>query len=109
MNGVTTGKEVARVRYGGKKADPFYTSKSWRKLRKAVLERDCYLCQRCRKRPAAIVHHIVPIRDDRELMRQMDNLESVCALCHNQLHPEKGSPVGKAAELPHGVRIMEIG
>lgn len=97
------------MRYGNKKADPFYTSKGWRQLRQAVLERDCYLCQRCRKRPATIVHHIVPISEDRTQMRQMDNLESVCALCHNQLHPEKGVPARRAGDRPTGVRIMEIG
>jgi 5-methylcytosine-specific restriction enzyme A len=82
------------MRYGKKKALPFYNSPVWRKVRKAVLARDHYLCQICLKRgvlePAVIVHHIAHLKDRPDKELDEDNLQSVCAACHNRLHPEKG-------------------
>ncbi|MDP5274341.1 HNH endonuclease signature motif containing protein [Chengkuizengella axinellae] len=63
-------------------------------MRLFVLQRDSYLCQRClrmdRLTQANIVHHIKELEDYPELALDPNNLESVCATCHNQLHPEKG-------------------
>lgn len=77
-----------------KKANPFYTSKRWRSKRKYILQRDGFLCQECKKygknTEAKIVHHIKEIEDHPELSMKNDNLVSVCASCHNKLHPEKG-------------------
>lgn len=95
-------------RYAGKKADPFYLSGNWRRLRRAALERDHYLCQRCRRRVATVVHHIIPVKDCPEKMRDLDNLESVCAMCHNLLHPEKGGAVAVSEDLPRDVRIIDL-
>ncbi|MGN0777584.1 MAG: HNH endonuclease, partial [Aristaeellaceae bacterium] len=68
--------------YAGKKADPFYLSESWRRLRREVLERDHYLCQRCQRAQASVVHHIIPRKERPDLARVMSNLESVCDACH---------------------------
>lgn len=95
-------------RYAGKKADPFYLSANWKRLRKMALERDHYLCQRCRRRVAVVVHHIVPVKECPEKMRDLSNLESVCAMCHNLLHPEKGGAVAVKDELPGDVRIIDL-
>ena len=95
-------------RYTGKKADPFYLSANWRRLRKAALERDHYLCQRCKRRPATVVHHRIPVKDCPDKMRDLDNLESVCAMCHNLLHPEKGGGLAPIETLPTDVRIMDL-
>jgi 5-methylcytosine-specific restriction endonuclease McrA len=46
--------------------------------------------------PANIVHHIEHLGDNPDKALSLDNLESVCAACHNQLHPEKAG--GKATE-----------
>lgn len=83
-----------RAQYVGKKADPFYNSTAWRKLRVTVLVRDAYLCQPClrnkRLTTANTVHHIKPRLDYPELALDMDNCESICPACHNKEHPEKG-------------------
>lgn len=57
---------------------------AWDKLRKQVLERDCYLCQPCRRADrttlAREVDHIRPKAkggtDD------LENLEAICVPCH---------------------------
>lgn len=74
--------------------DKFYESARWKRKRAAILARDGYMCQRCKKygrmRPATIVHHIKELEDFPELAWVNSNLESVCLACHNALHPEKG-------------------
>lgn len=89
------------MRYDGKQTDRLYTSAAWRRVRSAVLMRDHYMCVRCvqayreghggRPRKATLVHHIEPYRDAPELALNMDNLQSLCEVCHNQLHTEKGA------------------
>jgi len=57
---------------------------TWRRLRKLVLARDCYLCQLCLQ-PAgksAHVDHIVP--RSRGGKDSLDNLQTLCACCHNR-------------------------
>lgn len=72
----------------------FYKSSRWRRVRAAVLKRDKYLCRRCsrygRLREATTVHHIVHLNEDFSKAFDMSNLISLCAECHNLLHPEKG-------------------
>lgn len=73
---------------------PFYNSKRWKNKRLYILSRDGYLCQECKKygrdREANIVHHIKEMDEFPELKLKNDNLVSVCAACHNKIHPEKG-------------------
>lgn len=77
-----------------KKANPFYTSKKWRKKREYILKRDAYLCQECKKygrnTEANTVHHIKELEDYPELALKNINLVSLCASCHNKQHPERG-------------------
>lgn len=72
----------------------FYSSKRWRKKREYILKRDGYLCQECKKygrhTEAKIVHHIIEVEDQPELKMKNNNLVSICASCHNKVHPEKG-------------------
>lgn len=72
----------------------FYKSKLWRKLRSEVLKENNYECQVCKHKgkysKAYIVHHILHVKDRPELALTKANLMSVCAECHNILHPEKG-------------------
>lgn len=74
--------------------NPFYNSKKWRDKRKHILFRDNYLCQECKKygrnTEAKIVHHIKEIDEHPQLKLKNNNLVSVCASCHNKIHPEKG-------------------
>ena len=65
----------------------YLESEEWRIRRKRILERDGYLCCRCRKRPATQVHHLTYERTGHELDA---DLESVCVLCHDEIHERKG-------------------
>ena len=75
-------------------SNPFYRTGVWKKKRLNVLRRDEYLCQECKKYgrrvEAKVVHHIKELEDYPELRLTSSNLQSVCAQCHNKLHPEKG-------------------
>lgn len=78
----------------------FHGSTKWRKKRAAILRRDQYRCVECRKygriTEATIVHHIKPYEEYPELAFKDSNLESLCASCHNNKHPEKGTKGLKA-------------
>ncbi|MDD3410334.1 MAG: HNH endonuclease signature motif containing protein [Eubacteriales bacterium] len=103
-----------------KEADPFYYSKPWRKVRKRALERDFGMCVRCmerfrqggaKPRRADMVHHIIPREERPDLALNLDNLESLCNICHNKEHPEKGmNGSGKREQNPlhRNVRIIKI-
>lgn len=66
----------------------FYKSWRWQRLRKWKLKQDP-LCEICKAEgritPAAIIHHIKPIKGGGGLM-DVDNLMSLCKACHNRLH-----------------------
>ena len=72
----------------------FYMGRKWKRKRMAVLRRDAYQCQDCRRygrmRQATEVHHIKHLDEYPELAYESDNLISLCHACHNARHPEKG-------------------
>lgn len=78
------------TRIRDQQATEFYHSKEWEAVRRLVLARDHYLCQKCLKEkrltPASMVHHIVELRDDWSKRLQADNLVSLCQSCHNKVH-----------------------
>ena len=90
--------------YRGKQSDPFYHSSAWLAVRKNALLRDHEICQICLRafqaglmrepRRATIVHHLIPHTERPDLELDLQNLQSVCAICHNQEHPEKGGVHG---------------
>ena len=74
--------------------------KKWKEIRKRTLERDCYTCQKCGKKPGRLIaHHIVPFRycfsDDE------NNLISLCSACH--VHEENSLPI----EHPEEYSLLE--
>ncbi|MFA0816014.1 MAG: HNH endonuclease [Anaerofustis sp.] len=73
-----------------KKADNRYKNKRWDRKRAAILKRDGYRCQECkrygRSATATTVHHINPLEDYPQLMYADDNLLSLCGSCHDQMH-----------------------
>lgn len=90
-----------------KKPDPFYLSRAWRDLRVVALSRDHHLCQSClsrgRLRPADVVHHIQSIETHPELALALDNLRSLCIMCHNRLHGGAvAAPVERRARVIKG-------
>ncbi|MBP9988105.1 MAG: HNH endonuclease [Ruminococcus sp.] len=58
-----------------------------------MLKKYHFECQECKKNgkvvTAKVVHHKKHLRKFPELAFDDDNLEPVCADCHNKLHPEK--------------------
>ena len=83
----------------------FYHSTEWKKKSEYIMRRDHYECQECRRRirkaneegiilpakerkirRAAAVHHIIPYENAPSLALEDDNLEAICAKCHNEIH-----------------------
>lgn len=100
-----------------KQADPFYQTAAWKKMRTHILQRDHYMCVLCMKnfrdgiggtpRAATLVHHIQPYKERPDLALDEGNLISLCEVCHNQVHTEKGMR-RNAADTPAAVRIIKI-
>lgn len=75
-------------------SDPHYWSAKHMRWRDAVLRRDKYLCQECKRygknTPAEHAHHIRHKTEYPELQYKVDNGVALCKRCHNKAHPEKG-------------------
>ena len=87
-----------------KKAEPYYKSKRWQRLRESVLRRDGYLCQvskRYGKRAGAtMVHHVFPREEFPEYQWEPWNLVSLAGDVHDQMHDRvTGALTEKGAEL----------
>ena len=67
-------------------ARSFYASKAWRAARQQALRRDSYTCCMCGGH-ATDVHHIIGLTpeniSDPRIALNVDNLQSLCWLCHN--------------------------
>ena len=71
-------------------AKDFYQSINWKKTRDYILAKNYYLCQKCKNKPAEIVHHIIwltpsNINDPKTTLGE-DNLTPVCRECHAIIH-----------------------
>ena len=99
-------------KYAGKKREAFYGTGAWLRLRVAVLQRDNYWCQICKRSWANTVHHIIPIMQRPDLALDADNCEACCSGCHNRDHPEKGEAnriyPKNAAPATDGIRVIEV-
>lgn len=75
--------------------DPFYLSQKWKRLRKAILYRDGYVCQYFKRfgksRPAQVVHHIFPREDFPQYALAAWNLISLSGEAHRMMHNPDGS------------------
>ena len=73
----------------------FYHTAAWKTARQMALRRDHYLCQRCKQqgiiKQGNIVHHVVALKDNWNKRLTLSNLETICAECHNEEHPEKAA------------------
>ncbi|HII4451620.1 TPA: HNH endonuclease [Clostridium perfringens] len=79
-----------KVRRKDKEEQAFYNSKAWRIVRISVLNRDHGLCKLCLKENkiilADVVHHIIELKERRELGLEKSNLLSLCDSCHKKIH-----------------------
>jgi 5-methylcytosine-specific restriction endonuclease McrA len=75
-------------------ADAFYGSHRWKELRARFLRKNP-LCARCqgegRVSAATLVHHMLERLKHPELAFEWNNLEGLCAACHNRHHKAKRS------------------
>lgn len=67
----------------------------WRLIRREVLKRDDYNCQKCGVSHSEVetwltVHHIVPFRkfEDEEEANKADNLITLCPKCHGEVEQD---------------------
>ncbi len=71
-------------------AKDFYQSTNWKKTREYILSKSHYTCQKCNKRPAEIVHHIIwlnPTNINNPVITLGEgNLMPVCRECHAIIH-----------------------
>lgn len=85
-------KQIRNASDFDKEVSKFYKSANWKKTRDIKITRDP-LCESCLRnghvKQAEIIHHLKEVRDDWSKRFEIDNLESVCRSCHNQLHGSK--------------------
>lgn len=76
----------------------FYRSAAWRRLSRAFLLSQNYICERCGQ-PAGIAHHrryLTPRNvNDASVALNPDNLEALCTACHNTEHFGTGGAVAQ--------------
>ena len=76
------------------KLKAFYKSPEWRTAREIALMRDKYLCVLCAEEgktvPAEVVHHKIHLNEnnvqDPKIALSQDNLISICAKHHSDVH-----------------------
>ena len=77
----------------------FYKTNTWKIKRKTILKRDNFECQMCKDEglysKATTVHHIKHYDKFPELGLTDENLISLCASCHNKVHPERNFEIKK--------------
>lgn len=73
--------------------DRFYKCKEWLDTRAEAISRDNNECQMCKENgkvgPAQCVHHKKHLKKNPGLAFNLDNLVTLCNICHNKEHPEK--------------------
>lgn len=71
-------------------AKDFYQSKNWINAREYVMSKYFRICQKCKERPAEIVHHIVWLNpsniNNPNITLNENNLLPVCRECHAKIH-----------------------
>lgn len=96
--------------------ESFYKSKRWQRMRKAILQRDFYLCQESKRFgkmvQANTVHHIFPMEDYPQYRWESWNLISLSADVHNEMHDrvtreltDKGRELMERTARKRGIQI----
>lgn len=92
-------------------AKRFYASKAWRDTQKAYMESKNYICERC-GRPAVIVHHKTYISpkniNDPNITLNWDNLEALCATCHQHEHMCKNTATAKGLAFDDQGNLVKL-
>lgn len=71
-------------------AKKFYQSKQWIQARDYMMHKSHYICQKCKERPAEIVHHKIWLSpsniNNPDITLGEKNLLPVCRECHALIH-----------------------
>lgn len=70
-------------------AKEFYTSYEWKRKRREYLS-EHPICECCRRKPATLVDHIIPIKQGGALLED-SNLQALCSSCHGSKSIREGS------------------
>jgi len=96
---------------GYKRADGFYSTAKWGRVRKQVLIRDDYTCVFCRYKGESEelqCDHILPRDKYPQIQYHMSNLRTLCRVCHTQVGTSLGRG-GKAVTVKFKPKIGEDG
>lgn len=83
-----------------------YNTKLWERIRAAVLRKDEYLCQECKRygksTEANTVHHVLPAEkctgEYERFKYDSRNLISLCRKCHEHMHVRNSGELSDAGE-----------
>ena len=71
-----------------------YATAGWKKVRALALERDGYRCRKCGTSEQLIVHHDIEVDKDPGQALNLDNLETLCRVCHGRTHAHRRRQTG---------------
>jgi 5-methylcytosine-specific restriction protein A len=79
-------RKEAHRRYNQERTDKdikrtVYDKRAWQTARNAALQRAGGWCEMCKERPAAVVDHIVEVKDGGAHF-DLNNLQALCHKCH---------------------------
>ena len=60
-------------------------TRDWRKLSRLILD-ERPMCEVCRRAYSRLVHHVIEVRDDPDLLLEPSNLRALCDACHRTIH-----------------------
>jgi 5-methylcytosine-specific restriction endonuclease McrA len=77
--------------------DDYLATDAWRHKRRLVMQRANGLCEGCRERPAAQVHHLTYANVGNEFLFE---LVALCGACHERVHGESAGPEAEGTPMP---------
>ena len=86
-----TSTYTAKPKREQQESDKILRTRKWAKLRKSILQRDKFICQRCFIKYGVVntddltVHHIKSRHNYPELFFEKNNLITICRVCNSQL------------------------
>ena len=90
----------------------FYHSTAWKRLSRAFLLSQNYICERCGK-PAEIAHHRRYLTAENllnpDVSLNLDNLEALCLDCHNTEHFGRGGATAAGLTFDVNGNIVQKG
>jgi 5-methylcytosine-specific restriction endonuclease McrA len=99
--GYSSGNEQARSRYRDATiaSRSWYKTSKWQALRWQVLVRDLFTCRKCGRiiteKGKAIADHIVAHKGRTDLFWSIDNLQCLCAECHDSAKQAEEKAAGR--------------